>query len=134
MLNDRLTPEERLREFDDIERCIRVMEKNITEHPEMFPNGIPMKDEREDFTLTMYADEKGAYASVTRDGKTSGITVSQMIELAKRHYLLTNAGYELVATAVIRTGKKKVIDLGPDRLTLIPDGNDVEIIYEEDVN
>lgn len=131
MLKDHLTPEERIREFDDLERCIRIMEKNITEHPEMFPEGIPMKDEEEDFELVMYGDEKGAYASVKRNGITSGITIEEMIELAKRHYLLTRSGYELLATAVLCTGKPKKITLGPDVLTLIPDGDHIEISYEE---
>lgn len=131
LLNDTLTPEERIREFDDLERCIRLMEKNITEHPESFPDGISMKDEEEDFELIMYADEKGAYAALKRNGITEGISVDLMVELAKRHYLLTHSGYELLACAVIKSGRKKVITLGPDTLTLDPKGNDVEITYEE---
>ena len=120
LFEDLKTPEERFREYDELESSIRKMQKLLEETPEAFPEGISLPDKENDWDLVMYADEDGTYASYTTGGKTYGITVEEMIELAKRNYLGNHAGLALLLNAVARSGKEKVLHLGNETITIFP--------------
>ena len=123
MIQDSLTPEQRFQEYENLEKHFREIEKMITEHPDAFPNGIEWRDDENDFLLTLYADEKGAYAALTSGGKTAGITADQMLEFAQRHFLITNSGLDLLINAVAICRKPYVINVGYDRITIFPTRN-----------
>ena len=122
---DAFTAEERIREYLDLEKCAREIEKSLLACPAAFPEGVDIADKENDFTLSMYVDDQGVYCAVTHDGQRKGITLEECIELMQRHYLLHNDGLEILMNAVYQLGEKTVLPLGKGKILLTPEKNDV---------
>lgn len=126
---DTLSPYDRIREFEDLGKSVYIIEKKMTEHPEAFPDGVTISDPENDFSLSMYVDEKGAYCSSALNGVTTGVTIEELIELSERHYLLHNGGLELLINAVCALGKKRSFPIGKNTLIITPIGDQYNVEY-----
>ena len=137
MLEDVLKPEERFAEYDDLEKCIRLIAGYLMAEPDFKPEGVSLDDKERNHCITIYRDKQGIYGKlVTEEGETGLSDLNEIIRAAQYHFLCDCDGYETLKNAVLRSGRERTFMVGDRPLTMTPmDDDTVDISYvTEDEN
>ena len=135
MLNDVLSVKERYDEYNDLEKCIRFISKQIEDCPEICETGVSIDDKELDYCIKFYHDEKGIYGELITEGTRTGLSdIDSIIKEAQRHFLEDRNGYDILANTVLRDGKEKTFRYGSGYFVITPiSSEEAEIeFFEED--
>ena len=104
-LQDVLDPEERIRQYNDIEKCIRVIAKNVRLYPKQFPKGHTIEDKTTGFSITILSDEKGNYGYMETDHEEIDMVLKELIKEADHYLVMAHncrwngvSGYKIVGS------------------------------------
>ena len=123
---------EHIKEFESIPGKIRQTVRIMQEQPDAFPDGLDMKLTT-DLLIRFFFDRKmDLKVLVQHENVTRTVPLNEAVKIVLEVYLLTRNGLEMLASDVIDYGLSRDFVLSEtSKLTIIPHGNEAEILFEE---
>ena len=133
VFKDVLTPEQRLREYLDLEPSIRQMAQKLMLYPSAFPEGIKISDPNMNYKIVMLCDEQGVYGYVETDHGRKGLNdLEAIIGQTQVHFMAQPGAIRLLANAVVKLGKKHTFIVDGKELVMTPgENNQIKITFEK---